>query len=77
MNAVDELTNVTEAERCEWIADFDAMARRPLPVRVKYGFIHTTKPVLDDESSRVFDTLQQYRDWCERELPAWLGYGRV
>lgn len=77
MQAVDELANVTEAERREWIAEFNAMARRPLPVRVRYGFIHTAKPVLDDERSRVFDTMQEYREWCEKELPVWLGYGRV
>ena len=77
MEAANELTNVTEAERCEWIAEFEAMARRPLPVRVRYGFIRTAKPVLDDEPSRVFDSMLQYRDWCEKELPVWLGYGRV
>ncbi len=77
LHAVDELSNVTEAERREWIAEFDAMARRPLPIRVRYGFIHTVKPVLDEAPSRVFDTMQQYRDWCEQQLPAWLGYGRV
>ena len=77
MNHADELTNVTEAEHREWIAEFEAMARRSLAERVRYGFIHTKKPVLDDDSSRVFDTMQQYREWCERELPEWLGYGRV
>ena len=77
MNAVEDLSNVTEAERREWIAEFEAMALRPLPVRVRYGFIRTIKPVLDDAPSRVFDTMQQYRDWCEKELPVWLGYGRV
>lgn len=77
MKVVDELTNVTEAERREWIAEFDAMARRSLPVRVRYGFIHTVKPVMDEAPSRVFDTMQQYREWCEKELPMWLGYGRV
>lgn len=79
MNVVDEheLANVTESERREWIAEFEAMARRPLPIRVRYGFIHTDKPVLDEAPSRVFDTMQQYRDWCDRELPEWLGYGRV
>ena len=77
MNAVEDLSNVTDAERREWIAEFEAMARRPLPVRVRYGFIRTVKPVLDDAPSRVFDTMQQYRDLCEKELPVWLGYGRV
>lgn len=77
MNALEDLSNVTEAERREWIAEFEAMALRPLPVRVRYGFIRTVKPVLDDAPSRVFDTMQQYRDWCEKELPVWLGYGRI
>ena len=76
MEAADELANVTEAERREWIAEFEAMARRPLAERIHFGFIHTNKPVLDDEPSRVFDTMQQYRDWCEKELPEWLGYRR-
>lgn len=77
MSAVGELANVTEVERREWIAEFEAMAHRPLPIRVHYGFIHTVKPVLDEAPSRVFDAMQQYRDWCEKELPVWLGYGRV
>jgi hypothetical protein len=44
--------------------------------RIKYGFCHVHKPVLDDEPCRSFATMAEYRDWCERELPAYLGYGR-
>jgi hypothetical protein len=61
----------------EWLAEFEAAARRPLEQRMKYGFIHTYKPVMDDVPFRAFDTMEQYRKWCEDNLPSWLGYGRV
>jgi hypothetical protein len=61
----------------EWLAEFEAAARRPLPVRMRYAFIHTYKPVLDDAPFRSFESTQQYREWCEANLPAWLGYGGV
>ena len=32
---------------------------------------------LDDEPFRAFDTMEQYRQWCEANLPEWLGYGRL
>jgi hypothetical protein len=61
----------------EWLAEFEAAARRPLEQRMRYAFIKTYKPVLDDEGYRSFDTMEQYRNWCEANLPDWLGYGRV
>lgn len=61
----------------DWLADFQAAGRRPLALRMRYAFIRTYKPVLDDASYRAFDTLAEYRDWCEKNLPAWLGYGPV
>lgn len=57
-------------------AEFEAAARRPLEPRIKYAFIHTYKPVLDDEPFRAFETMEAYRRWCEANLPEWLGYGR-
>ena len=66
----------TEIPR-DWLDDFEAARRRTLDVRMRYAFIHTYKPVLDDASYRAFDTLAEYRDWCERNVPGWLGYGRV
>jgi hypothetical protein len=59
----------------EWAAEFDAAARRPVRLRFRYAFIHTYKPVLDDAEYRSFDTLAEYRAWCEANLPPWLGYG--
>jgi hypothetical protein len=67
----------TEKIPPEWLAEFEAAARRPLDVRMKYSFIHTYKPVLDDAPFRSFDTTESYRRWCEENLPDWLGYGRV
>jgi hypothetical protein len=57
--------------------EFEAAARRPLPLRWRYAFIHTYKPVLDDAPFRAFDTMEDYRSWCEQHLPDWLGYARV
>jgi hypothetical protein len=61
----------------DWLADFEAAARRPLEQRLRYAFIHTYKPVLDDARYRSFETMEDYRRWCEENLPDWLGYGRV
>ena len=61
----------------EWLADFEAAARRPLETRLRYAFIHTYKPILDDAPYRAFDTMEDYRRWCEENLPEWLGYRRV
>lgn len=61
----------------DWLAEFEAAARRPLAQRFRYAFIHTYKPVLDDAAYRSFDTMAEYRRWCEENLPDWLGYGRV
>jgi hypothetical protein len=61
----------------EWLEQFEAAARRPLRQRFRYAFIKTYKPVLDDAPYRSFDTMAEYRRWCEENLPDWLGYGRV
>ena len=61
----------------EWLTEFEAAAKRPLEQRMKYAFIKTYKPVMDDAKFRAFDTMEEYRQWCEKNLPDWLGYGRV
>lgn len=67
----------TNAAERQWWSEFEAAAKRPLELRMRYAFIKTYKPVLDDARSRAFDTMSDYREWCQRELPDWLGYGRV
>ena len=61
----------------DWLAEFEAAAKRSLETRFRYAFIHTFKPVLDEVPFRAFDTTADYRRWCEDNLPDWLGYGRV
>ncbi len=59
------------------LAEFEAASRRPLAQRWKYAFVRTVKPVMDDERFRAFDTMDDYRRWCEANLPRFLGYHRV
>jgi len=61
----------------KWLEEFEAAARRPLEQRLRYAFIRTYKPVLDDAPFRAFDSMEQYRHWCEANLPDWLGYARI
>jgi hypothetical protein len=61
----------------EWREEFEAAARRPLALRMRYAFIKTYKPVLDDAPYRSWDSTAEYRAWCEHNLPDWLGYGGV
>ena len=66
----------TPEELREWETEFEAAARRPLRQRFRYAFIRTYKPVLDDAPYRSFNSMAEYRAWCEANLPSWLGYGR-
>jgi hypothetical protein len=70
-------STVAPQELKAWTEEFEAAARRPLPLRVRYAFIKTYRPVLDDQPFRAFDSMSDYRAWCEAALPSWLGYGRV
>ena len=70
-------TEPEETIPAEWLAEFDAAARRPLEVRMRYAFIHTYKPVLDDAAYRAFDTMADYRKWCNENCPDWLGFGTM
>ncbi len=60
----------------DWGA-FEAAAGRTLEQHIRNSFIRTYKPVLDDADYRSFDSMEEYRRWCEKNLPDWLGYGRV
>lgn len=71
------LRQPTEAERRQWHEDFAAAAKRSLEERVRYGFVKTYKPVMDDAEYRSFNTTAEYRQWCEENLPSWLGYGKA
>jgi hypothetical protein len=63
-------------EDSDFWEDFEAAAKRPIEQHFRNSFIHTYKPVLDDAEYRSFDTMAEYRTWCEENLPDWLGYSR-
>ena len=63
-----------ERQEREWERDFAASLRRSLKQRMDYSFIQTPKPVMDDAPYRVFNTMKEYRAWCRKELPEYLGY---
>ena len=58
--------------------DFREQCRRQLERsvehRIKYGFFRQYKPVLDDAPFRVFNTMAEYREWADKNLPEYLGY---
>jgi hypothetical protein len=64
-------------EKQTWQEEFEAAAKRSLETRLKYAFIKTYKPVLDDAEYRSFASTAEYREWCEKNLPEWLGFRRV
>ncbi len=59
----------------QWFHQCERQLRRDVATRIKYGFAYVHKPVLDDAPYRVFDTMRDYREWCDRNLPRYLGYG--
>ena len=45
----------------EWLAEFGGARARPFELHMKNAFIHTYKPVDDDEPYRLFETTAEYR----------------
>lgn len=56
-----------------WSEQCRLQLERDVLTRIKYGFCHVHKPILDDIGMRAFPTMAQYREWCAA-LPAYLGY---
>jgi len=71
MKLTDQQTLEQFREQCR------RQMERPLALRLRYGFCRTYKPVLDDAPWRAFNTMAEYRAWCEGHLPAYLGFKRA
>ena len=71
MSQTDRQTEAAFREQCR------RQMQRPLASRIKYGFNRVYKPVLDDAPWRSFDSMAEYREWCEKNLPEYLGYRRA
>lgn len=50
---------------------------RSIDEHIQLGFMPMALPVIDDEPYRIFNTMKEYRKWCNKELPEWLGYRTV
>ena len=50
---------------------------RPLAERIRYGFVCGYRPVLDDAPWRALNSTTEYREWCEKNLPEYLGFKLV
>lgn len=62
------------AEEEAWREQCRLQLERDVMTRIKYGFCHVHKPMLDDQNWRAFATMGEYRRWCDEVLPAYLGY---
>lgn len=58
----------SDDQHAQWVREFEAAARRPLELRMRYAFIWTYKPVLDDAPFRSFErsTVSGARRTCRR-----------
>ncbi len=66
-----------EQRVADW-ADFDAWQKLSVEERLTRGCLNTFKPVMDEGPGyRSWETMEDYRQWCEANLPEWLGYRRV
>jgi hypothetical protein len=63
-----------QTEDAAWREQCRLQLERDVVTRIKYGFCHVHKPVLDDAPVRIFATMAEYRRWCDQALPAYLGY---
>jgi hypothetical protein len=54
---------------------FELSYARPVAQRLEHGLIKTFRPGFDDgPPMRSWDSISDYRRWCEDHLEPWLGY---
>jgi hypothetical protein len=61
-------------DEAAWREQCRRQMQRPLAERERYAFVSVPRPVMDDEPFRVFSTMAEYRQWCDENLPHYLGY---
>ena len=69
-----KIGKATEEEHL--MLDFQDGLSRTLDERIELGFISFKLPVIDDAPYRIFQTMEEYRQWLEKNLPLYLGYYR-
>jgi hypothetical protein len=64
-----------ERIRQQWIAEFEAFSKLSIEERCQRIGRKRYHPILNAALFRAFNTTAEYREWCEKNLPPWLGYG--
>ncbi len=62
------------SEEEQFKLDFTDGLSRSVYERIELGFIIMKLPVIDDENYRIFDTMEEYKKWADKNIPSWLGY---
>jgi hypothetical protein len=57
--------------------DFEDGLMRSVQERIELGFIFMKLPIIDEAPYRVFDKIEEYRKWADKNLPNWLGYNLI
>jgi hypothetical protein len=63
-------------EETHLMLDFLDGLSRTVEERINLGFVQVKLPVIDDVPYRIFDTMEEYRNWANKNTPSWLGYRR-
>lgn len=71
MKQTDQQAEEAFREQCRRQMD------RSLEDRIKYGFIRRHRAVLNDAPWRSFNSMAEYRAWCETNLPEYLGFKKA
>jgi hypothetical protein len=78
-DAPDDVYPLQTPEDKGW-EDFRDQCRRQMDRsmenRIKYGFSRRIKPAPGGIVARSFNTMAEYRAWCEKNLPDYLGFKR-
>lgn len=64
----------SDTSLCEFREQCRRQLKRKLEDRIKYGFCRVYKPTLDDAPHRAFESMAEYRAWCDANLPVYLGF---
>lgn len=57
--------------------DFEDGLSRTVEERIRLGFMPFKLPVIDDMPYRIFNTIEEYREWSRENLPPYPRYYRT
>ena len=69
-------SKVRASESDEFRRQCERQLARPLSERIRFGFFRNPNPVRDSNGNRWFDSMSEYRRFCEERYPAYFGYAR-